>query len=57
MQKHLLLEDLIKDYLRDQGLLVLTMSANQILLFSKDAFLGPMGYGSRVLKELVAVLR
>ena len=42
-QKHLLQEDLIEDCLRDQGLLVQTMPANQELLFRRDAFLGPMG--------------
>ena len=42
-EKHLLQEDLIEDCLRDQGLLVQTMPANQELLFRRDAFLGPMG--------------
>ena len=56
-QKHLLQEDLIEDCLRDQGLLVQTMPANWELLFRRDAFLGPMGHGWRVLKELAAVLR
>lgn len=32
----------IEDCLRDQGLLVQTMAANQELLFRRDAFLGPM---------------
>ena len=56
-QRHLLQEDLIEDCLRDQGLLVQTMPANQELLFRRDAFLGPMGHGWRVLKELAAVFR
>jgi hypothetical protein len=43
VQPHLLQEDLIEDCLREQGLLVQTMSANQELLFRRDAFLGPMG--------------
>lgn len=35
-----------------------TMPANQEeLLFRRDAFLGPMGRGWRVLKELAAVFR
>ena len=42
LQKHLLQEDLIEDCLREQGLLVQTMPANQELLFRRDAFLGPM---------------
>lgn len=55
LQKHLLQEDLTEDCLRDQGLLVL--SADQELLFRREAFLGPMGCRRRVLKELAAVLR
>ena len=43
LQKHLLQKDLIKDCLREQGLLVQTMPANQELRFRRDAFLGPMG--------------
>ena len=43
LQKHLLQEDLTEDCLRDQGLLVQTMPANQELLFGSDAFMGPMG--------------
>ena len=50
-------EDQIEDCLREQGLLVQIMPANQELLFRRDAFLGPMGHGWRVLKELAAVLR
>ena len=42
-QKHLLQEYLLEDSLREQGLLVQTMLANQELLFRSDAFLGPMG--------------
>jgi hypothetical protein len=41
-QKHFLPEDLIEDCLRDQGLVVQTMPADQELLFRRDAFLGPM---------------
>jgi hypothetical protein len=33
-----------------------TMPASQKALFRRDAFLGPMGYGWRVLKELAAAL-
>lgn len=36
-------EDLVEDCLRGQGLLVQTISANQELLFRREAFLGPMG--------------
>jgi hypothetical protein len=43
LQKHLLLEDLIEDCLRDEAFLVQTMPANQELLFRRDAFLEPMG--------------
>jgi hypothetical protein len=50
-------EDLIEDCRRDQGLLLQIMPANQELLFRRYAFLGPMGRGWRVLKELAAVLR
>jgi hypothetical protein len=57
LQGHLLQEDLVEDCLRDQGLLVQTMPANQELLFRRDAFLGPMGRRWRVLKELAAVFR
>jgi hypothetical protein len=56
-QRHLLQEDLIEDCLRYQGLLVQTMPANPELLFRRAAFLGPMGYGWRILKELVAAFR
>jgi hypothetical protein len=42
-QKHFLQEALIDDCLRDQGLLVQTVPANQELLFRHDTFLGPMG--------------
>ena len=42
-QYHLLQEDLIENYLRNQGLLMQTIPPNQELLFRKDAFLGPMG--------------
>jgi hypothetical protein len=52
-QTYLLQENLIEDYLRDQGLLVQTMPTNQDLLFRKGASLGP----TRVLKELAAVFR
>lgn len=54
-QKHLLQENLIEDCLRDQGLLMQTMPANQELLFRRDAFLEPMSHRWRVLKELAAV--
>jgi hypothetical protein len=54
MQRHLLQEDLIEDCLRDQGLLTRAMPANQELLFRRDGFLGLMGHGWRVLKELAA---
>lgn len=57
LQKHLLQEDLIENCLRDQGLLMQTMLANRELLFRRDAFLGPMGRGWRVLKERAAVFR
>jgi hypothetical protein len=43
LQKHLLKEDLIEDCLREQGLLVQIMPANQELLFRRDTFLGSMG--------------
>jgi hypothetical protein len=56
-QKHHLQRDLIEDCLRDQGLLVQTMPANQEPLFRRDAFLGPVGCGWRVLKELAALFR
>jgi hypothetical protein len=39
----------MEDCLRDQGLRMQTMPANQELLFRRDAFLGPMGTnGARV---------
>ena len=57
MQQHLLQEDLVEGCLRDQGLLVQAMAANQELQFRRDAFLGPMGHRWRVLKELAAVFR
>ena len=44
-QYHLLQEDLIEDYLRNQGLLMRTIPPNQELLFRKDAFLGQIGHG------------
>ena len=56
-QKHLPQEDLIEDSLREQGLLVQAMPANQELLFRRDVFMGLLGPGWRVLKELAAVLR
>jgi hypothetical protein len=56
-QRHLLWENLIEDCLRGQGLLMQTMPANQERLFRRDTFLGPMGFGWRVLKELLAALR
>jgi hypothetical protein len=56
-QRHLLQEDLIENCLRVQGLLIHTEPTNQELLFRRDAFLGPMEHGWRVLKELAAVLR
>ena len=56
-QRHLLQEDLIKDYLRDQELLTQTTPANWELMFRRDALLGPMGLGWRVLKELAAAFR
>jgi hypothetical protein len=45
LQRHLWQKDLIEDCLRDQGLWMQTMPANQELLFRRDAFLGPMGHG------------
>ena len=42
LQKHLLQEDLIEDCLREQGLLVQIISANQELLFNRY-FLGTNG--------------
>jgi hypothetical protein len=57
LQRHLLLEELMEDWLRDQGLLTQTIPANQELLFRRDAFLGPMRSGWRVLKELEAEFR
>ena len=57
MQKHLLKEDLIEDCLRVQGLPAQTRPANQELLLRRDAFLGPMGDGWKVLKKLAAVYR
>jgi hypothetical protein len=56
-QRHVLQKDLIEDCLTDQGLLMHTMSAIQELLFRKDAFLGPIGHGWRILKELAAWFR
>ena len=56
-QRHLLQEDLIEDFLRDQGLLTQTMPANWDLLFRRDAFWGPMGHKWKVLKELAAEFR
>jgi hypothetical protein len=56
LQRHLLQEDLIEDCLRNQGLLTQTIPANQELLFRRAAFLGPMGCGWRVLKELAALI-
>lgn len=56
-QYHLLQEDLIENYLRNQGLLMQTIPPNQELLFRKDAFLGPIGHGWRILKELAAWFR
>ena len=50
-------EDLIKDCLREQGLLAQIMPANWDLLFSIDALLKPMRAWVRVLKKLTAVLR
>ena len=44
-QYHLLQEDLIENYLRNQGLLMQTIPPNQELLFRKDAFLGQIGHG------------
>lgn len=57
MKTHILLEGLIEDFLGDQGLFVQTMPANQEPLFRRDAFLGPVGCGWRVLKELAALFR
>jgi hypothetical protein len=57
LQRQLLQEDLIEDCLRDQGLLTQIMPANQELLFGRDAFLGPMGQGWKVLKELTEAFR
>jgi hypothetical protein len=56
-QSHILQEDLIDNFLKDQGLLMQTMPANQELLFRRDAFLEPMGCRWRVLKEFAAVFR
>ena len=52
LQRHLLQEDLIEDCLRDQESLTLTVPVKWELLFRIDAFLGPMGCGWMVLKEL-----
>ena len=57
LQRHLLLEELMEDWLRDQRLLVQIMPANQKLLVRKDAFLVPMGPGRRILKEPATVFR
>jgi hypothetical protein len=57
LQRHLLQEYLIEDFLRDQELLTQTMPANQELLFRRDAFLEQMGHGWRVLNDLAAVFR
>jgi hypothetical protein len=46
-----------QDCLGDQGVLAQTTPANQELLFRRDAFLGPIGNGWEVLKELAAVFR
>jgi hypothetical protein len=56
-QKHFLQEDLIADYLREQGLLVQTTPDKWELLFRRDAFLGPMRLWWSLLKELEAVFR
>jgi hypothetical protein len=45
LQKFLLQEDIIEDFLSDKRLLAQTMPANQELLFRSNAFLGPMGHG------------
>ena len=50
-------EDLIEDCLREQGLLVQIMLANQQLLFRIKLSLDQWGCGWRVLRELAAVLR
>ena len=47
----------IEDCLRGQGLSIQTLPVNWDLLFRRDAFLGPMGHGWRILKELAAVFR
>ena len=47
----------MEDSLRDQGLLVQIMLANQELLFKRDAFLDQWERGWRVLKTVSAVLR
>jgi len=56
LQKHLLLKDLIEDWLIDQGLLTQTVPANRKLLYRSDAFLEPMVCGWKALKELTAAL-
>lgn len=38
-------------------MLIQTVLPNQELLFSRDAFLGPMRHEWRILKELAAVFR
>lgn len=57
LRTHLLLEDLIEDCQRDQGLLVQTMPANRELLFRRDAFFILTGHTRRLLEELAAVFR
>jgi hypothetical protein len=55
--KSILQEDLNENCLRHQGLLAQTMPANWELLFIRDVFLGPVGHGWRVLKELATAFR
>ena len=50
-QKHLLLEDLTEDCLREQGLLRQTRPANLELLLRRDVFSVPMAHRWKVLKE------
>ena len=47
-------EEVTVDHLREQGLLVQIMPANQELLFRIDTFLEPMGALVEGLKELAA---
>ena len=53
--KELHQDNLIEDCLREQVLLSLPMSANQKLLYGRNAFLGTLGHKWRLLKELAVV--